>query len=186
MAKRQTQSVEVTIENQLGFHVRPVQRFATLAQMFDSDVEVELRGRSVPGKSVMNLVSLGGRCGDRMKISARGPDAGQCVGVLGFLARNRFFVEDHLNVEERPNRHMERLARIAACFESDVRVVLDGQAADAKDARSLAALGLTPTSSPELQIEGEDARQAEAVLKNLVESCFYVEDKMAERARKVS
>lgn len=180
MARAAKHSVEVTIRNTMGFHVRPVQRFAELAQAFKSDVEVQLGNRKVPGKSVINLVSLGGRCGDKIRIAARGEDARQCVGVLGFLAEERFFVEDDVDVTGRPDRHVERLAIMASCFKSRIKVVLDGDTVDAKKAESVAALGLSPLDVPGFEIEGSDARQARAVLENLVNSCFYIEDKMGQ------
>lgn len=179
-------SAEVVIANPMGFHVRPVQRFAELARVFQSELTVKVRGREVPGKSVINLVSLGGRSGDRMTITASGADARQCVDILRYLAESRFFVEDNVQEELRPDRHVERLNRMASVFESDVRVELDGAAADAKSPEQLAALGLTPTSMPKFDIHGPDAAQARAVLDNLVASCYYVEDTMAERGRKVS
>ena len=119
MAVAQEHSVEVTITNETGFHVRPVQRFAQLAQYFKAEVEVEIHDQSVPGKSMLHLLRLGGRCGDRMRIAARGEDAHQCVGVLQFLAENDFFVEDNLDPDTDNNRHVERLTRLAACFDSD-------------------------------------------------------------------
>jgi phosphotransferase system HPr-like phosphotransfer protein len=60
---------------------------------------------------------------------------------------------------------------------------LNGETVDAKDAEAVAATGIEATSRPEFEIEGDDLEQARAVLDNLVESCFYVEDKMAERGR---
>ncbi len=177
-------SIEVTIKNPLGFHVRPVQRFATLALLFKCDVEVHMRSRTVPGKSVINLVSLGGRCGDMMVVTARGEDARQCVSLLQFLADSSFFVEDSIDTGAQPNRHVERLARIASCFDSDIKVVLSGKVADAKSADAVSALGLKPTSVPKFQVQGPDEEQARAVLANLVEACFYVEDKMGRRPRK--
>jgi phosphotransferase system HPr (HPr) family protein len=186
MARVAKHSAEVIIRNTMGFHVRPVQRFAELAQAFKADVEVELGSRKVPGKSVINLVSLGGRCGDKITIAARGEDARQCVGVLAFLASERFFVEDDVDVAGRPDRHIERLATIASCFESQIKVVLDGNAVDAKEVDSIAALGLSPLDMPAFEIEGSDARQARAVLENLVNSCFYIEDKMGQPRGKAS
>jgi phosphotransferase system HPr (HPr) family protein len=177
-------SAEVTISNRMGFHVRPVQRFAEMARSFHADVEVAMRSRTVPGKSVINLVSLGGRCGDSMTITARGEDARQCVGLLAYLAGERFFVEDQLEDGAEPDRHLKRLAYIAGIFDSRITMDFDGKAIDAKDPGAVLASGLTPTSSPRFEIEGADAEQARAVLDNLVESCFYVEDKMAERGRK--
>jgi len=177
-------SVEVTIKNPMGFHVRPVQRFADLARLFKADVEVHMRNRTVPGKSVINLVSLGGRCGDSMVITARGEDARQCVDVLHFLADSSFFVEDSMDTASQPNRHVERLARMASCFESEIQIVLNGKAADAKAVEAVSGLGLKPTSVPRFRVRGTDEEQARAVLENLVESCFYVEDEMGRRPRK--
>ena len=186
MTTAKEHSADVPITNPMGFHVRPVQRFAQLARAFQSEVTVTMRDRTVPGTSVMNLVSLGGRCGDTMTISARGRDARQCVAVLKYLAESSFFVEDHMQDRLGPDRHVERLSRVASCFESDIQVTLDGQTADAKRSGRLAPLHLAPTSVPTFAIRGPDAQQAQAVLDNLVASCFYVEDKMAERGRKAT
>ncbi len=183
MAESPEQTAEVTIQNEMGFHVRPVQRFASLARLFDSEVEVSIGERTVPGKSVINLVSLGGRYGDTLRIVVRGPDAAQCAGVLQYLAENRFFVEDRVEVKSRPNRHLERLARLASLFRSEIKVTVDGRTVDAKDVDALLELGLSPTDSPQFCVSGEDAEQARALLDNLAASCFYVEDQMARRPR---
>jgi phosphotransferase system HPr (HPr) family protein len=174
-------SADVVIKNPMGFHVRPVQRFAELARIFKAEVGVQLRRKSVPGKSVMNLMSLGGRCGDTMRITARGEDARQCVGVLKFLAENDFFVEDNLDGDERPRRHLERLAAMASCFDSSIQARVDDKTADAKQLGALEQLGLTPRSEPELQIGGDDAEQARAVLTHLVKHSFFIEAEMAQR-----
>ena len=171
-------SVELTIGNRMGFHVRPVQRFAEMARVFKADVEVCLRGRCVPGKSVMNLMSLGGRCGDPIVINARGEDAMQCVGVLKFLVESHFFVEDEPNSQNHPQRHITRLVSVASCFRSDIEVKLDGHEADAKQEEALADLQLTPNCRPQLHVRGEDAEQARAIVENLVSHYFYVEDEM--------
>ncbi len=183
MPRTSHHSARVTIGNRLGFHVRPVQRFAELARVFKADVEVELRGRKVPGKSVMNLMSLGGRCGDAMGITAHGGDAKQCVQVLKFLAENNFFVEDDLRPGTCSQRHVERLTHIASCFDSSITATADGRSADAKDLQALLGLGLTPGSQPEFEIAGEDARQARAVISNLVGHCYYVEEQMVKKGR---
>jgi phosphotransferase system HPr (HPr) family protein len=182
MRAEQEHSAEVPIANPMGFHVRPVQRFAQLARMFKAEVTVSIRGRTVPGTSVMNLVSLGGRSGD----NARGVDARQCVAVLTYLAESGFFVEDYMQDRLTPDRHIQRLSRMAGCFDSSICATLDGQCVDAKQADGLAALHLDPLSTPTFEIQGPDAEQAQAVLDNLVASSFYIEDKMAERGRKAT
>jgi phosphotransferase system HPr (HPr) family protein len=183
MHGEQKHSAEVAIDNPLGFHVRPVQRFADLAQVFESDVEVELRGATVPGKSVMNLMSLGGQQGDVLKITARGRDARQCVEVLRFLAANNFFVEDDLEPGSCCERHLQRLAHIASCFESRITAQADGDSVDAKDVEALRRLELKPSAEPGFEIEGKDADLARAVINNLVGHCFYVEEQMVQKAQ---
>ena len=184
MACAQEHRAELTIANRMGFHVRPVQRFTELARVFRADVEVVLRERRVPGKSVMNLMSLGGKCGDTMEIRARGEDARQCVQVLKFLVENRFFVEDEPDVVNKPGRHVCRLAHIAACFESEIRLTIDGVTVDAKKQDALRELALTPSCRPHFHIEGADAEQARAVVENLVSHCYYVEDEMVRQSGK--
>jgi phosphotransferase system HPr (HPr) family protein len=184
MTSAEEHSAEMVIKNLMGFHVRPVQRFAELARMFTADVQVALRDRDVPGKSVMNLMSLGGRRGDRIKVTARGQDARQCVNVLKFLTENSFFVEDNLDGGGDPDRHLQRLASMAACFDSDIKAIIDEQSADAKALDALRMLKLTPTSEPRLLIQGCDAEQARAVLEHLVEHCFFVEQQMGRKKGK--
>jgi len=168
-------SSEVTIENKLGFHVRPIQRFAELARAFDCDVDVEVEGRTASGKSVLEMMSLKGESGARMKITCRGSDARQCHCVLSFLARNRFFVEDQLDEELHPHRHLRRLAKMSSCFDSSVQVTRDGQSADAEDFEALRNIEITPRTSLEFTIEGPDAEQAETIMKKLLKYRFYVE-----------
>ncbi len=138
------QTAELTIANRMGFHVRPVTRFAELARLFKADVQVSLRGRHAPGKSPMFLMSLGGNCGDKLQIRASGEDARQCMAVLLFLAENHFFVEDEPSAVNEPDRHLCRLARIASCFDSDIRVTLNGSTVDAKKKDALLGLELKP------------------------------------------
>jgi len=171
-------STELTIKNKLGFHVRPIQRFAELARAFACEVEVQVEDRKAPGKSVLHLMSLRGRAGAPMKITACGDDARQALCVLKFLAENRFFVEDNLDQELHPLRHLVRLSKMASCFESEIRVELNGQVVDAKRLPRLKELGLTPTSEVRFSISGEDADQARAVMENLLKYRFYIEEAM--------
>lgn len=170
--------MELVINNRLGFHVRPIQRFAELAQVFRSDIEVRIEDRKASGKSVMGLMRLLGKHGSVMKVTAKGGDAPAALGVLKFLVENNFFVEDDPGTELAPQRHITRLAKIASCFRSRVAVELDGRMADARDVEGLRSLDITPTSKPALHVSGEDSEQAREVLEKLVGHCFYIEEAM--------
>lgn len=183
MTESEKKCTDIEVRNVLGFHVRPVQRFAEMARVFRAEVEVGNGQRTVPGKSVMNLMSLGLKCGDALSVCALGDDADQCVSALSFLAEHHFFVEDEVAEAQDPERHVHRLAGLAACFQSDVSVEIGGAWVDAKDSRALQQAGLRPQHEPELRVQGPDAEQARAVLENLIDHCYYVEQEMIERKR---
>jgi len=182
MSNSLSYSAELVIKNRLGFHIRPIQRFAELARAFQADIEVQIEDRRAPGKSVMNLMGLRGQRGHPMTITARGQDAQQCLCVLTFLVDESFFVEDDIDSEKQPYRHLKRLVKLASCFGSDVRVELDGQMVDAKDYPALKKLGIEPTSKVKFHIDGPDAEQARKVLKNLARYCFYVEEALGSKS----
>jgi len=178
------QNAELIIRNRLGFHVRPIQRFAELAQAFRSEIEVRIEDRRAPGKSVMNLMTLRGRHGSVMNVTTRGEDARQALGVLEFLVESNFFVENDPGMELDPCRHVTRLAKIASCFNSEVVAELNGKRADARNVEELSALGITPTSKLAFHVSGDDSEQARSVLEKLVKHCFYVESAMGAQAAK--
>ncbi len=184
MGSAQIHTATVEIKNKLGLHVRPIQRFVELAQVFHADVEVRIGERKGPGKSVINLMGLAGHRGDEMKISAAGEDAEQCICALRYLVENAFFVEDDLDCEKHPLRHLRRLATMASCFRSDVRVELDGKSADAKEFSELCRLGITPRSELSFQVSGEDSDQVRKLLEKLVQYRFYVEEELIKEADK--
>ncbi len=176
MDSQQEYSCELCIENPLGFHVRPVQRFAELAQAFEADISVEIDGKDASGKSVMGLMSLGGRCGARMKIRTNGRDARQALSVISYLVKEDFFVEDTLDPASKPSRHVERLKNFSSFFDSDIALLLDGQKIDLKCQEQLESLHFHPNADMEFIIDGDDSEQASHVLKKLVDYRFYVED----------
>ena len=181
MSPPDTYAVDFTIKNKLGFHVRPTQRVAEVAQAFDADVKVRVEDREADGKSILQLMRLQGTSGSPMQVTAEGQDAEQCAKVIEFVGRDRFFVEDHVDHLD-PERHLKRLSGMASCFKSDIEVETDGGRCNAKDLDAVRKLGIEPTTNVEFHIEGEDAAQARAVLEKLANYCFYVEEKMGESA----
>lgn len=179
MSLQNNYKTEFPIKNKLGFHVRPIQRFAEMAQAFRSNVEVQVEDRKADGKSVLQLMGLRGNNGARMQVNVHGKDAQQCVRVLEFLGQNCFFVEDNLESPLNPERHLKRLAHLASCFKSDVEVEVDSRRGDATDLDRLKELDISPTTADiKFHIDGEDAEQARAILQQLVKYRFYVEEKM--------
>ncbi len=176
MCSELSHSRDLMITNPLGFHVRPIQRFAELAQAFRGEVHVGVEDREASGKSIMSLMSLRAVHGSVMRISACGEDARQALDVLSFLVQNDFFVEDGASGVLPADRHVGRLVGIASCFRSDVRVEVAGRLADARSFADVDGVGLTPKSRVSFHIDGEDAEQARRVLEKLLQRRFYVDE----------
>ncbi|SRR5690606_38548371 len=81
---------EVTVVNVQGLHARPAHAFVTVANQFDSEIEVEKAGERVDGKSILSILTLAAAQGTRLIIRARGADAGEAVAALARLIEQGF------------------------------------------------------------------------------------------------
>lgn len=81
---------QVDIVNRLGLHARAAARLVHLASQFESEVELELDGELVNGKSILGVLLLAAGQGSRLTIRARGSDAMEAVKAIEDLFRNRF------------------------------------------------------------------------------------------------
>ena len=81
-------SKTVTITNPTGLHTRPGGIFVSKAKEFESDVTVEHDGKTVNGKSLLKLLSIGIKNGSEVTVHASGADEDQAVEVLGELIAN--------------------------------------------------------------------------------------------------
>lgn len=80
---------EVTLTNPLGLHARPAARLAR--ELGDVEATVALGdGRPVDLRSVMTVVGLGARGGDRVRLCTRGEGAGDALARLTALAEDGF------------------------------------------------------------------------------------------------
>ncbi|QEK11500.1 HPr family phosphocarrier protein [Crassaminicella thermophila] len=80
----------VTILNEAGLHARPAGAFVKMASQFSSDINIEVNGKSLNAKSIMNLLSLGLKKGDEIKIVANGADEKEAVEALADLVNSKF------------------------------------------------------------------------------------------------
>ena len=83
----------VTICNQRGLHARASVKFARMAAEFQTDVIVTCGDQSVPGDSILDLLTLGASYGKEITIACEGPEAGAALEMLCDLI-NRGFDED--------------------------------------------------------------------------------------------
>jgi phosphocarrier protein HPr len=87
---------EIEIVNSLGLHARPAMQFVDVANEFAASVKVFKDGpdaQEVDGKSVMQMITLEGTKGTRLRIQADGDDAEAAVQKLAELIENKFYEE---------------------------------------------------------------------------------------------
>jgi phosphocarrier protein len=80
----------VAIVNPLGLHARPAAEFVKLAARFRAEVEVEMDGMTVNGKSIMGVMTLAAECGSAIRIRASGEDADAALAALVDLVARGF------------------------------------------------------------------------------------------------
>ena len=61
-------SKTLTITNAQGFHMRPAGAFAAAMAKFNSNVTIKFNGSDVNGKSLMNIIAAGIKCGSTIEI----------------------------------------------------------------------------------------------------------------------
>lgn len=76
---------EVEIGNELGLHARPAAAFAETAAGFRSVLTVAKEGYEVDATSLLLLLTLDARRGDRLVIRGHGDDAAEAVERLASL-----------------------------------------------------------------------------------------------------
>ena len=70
------------VVNASGLHARPCHAVVTLALRHRSTVAITFGGRTVNGKSILELMTLSAGPGTELELVARGPDAEQLLGEL--------------------------------------------------------------------------------------------------------
>jgi phosphocarrier protein HPr len=80
----------IPIINKLGLHARAAAKFVNLASQFESDIQIELNGRRVNGKSIMGVMMLAASRGTTVEVIADGADEETALVRLEELIGQRF------------------------------------------------------------------------------------------------
>ena len=81
---------EIEILNKLGLHARAAAKLVQCAGRFASHVEIERRGQSVNGKSIMGVMMLAASQGTRIRVEASGEDEDDAMAAIEALIGDRF------------------------------------------------------------------------------------------------
>lgn len=82
---------ETTVQNAMGFHIRPAQLFVDKANEFKSDITVKNEdGMETNGKSILGLMTMGYEFGSKIIIEVDGEDEEAAAEALLSLINNKF------------------------------------------------------------------------------------------------
>ena len=82
--------IELILHNEVGLHARPAAVLVRALSAFDAEVTVRLGDQEADGHSVLALMSLGARQGDRVRVRARGPQASAALDKAKELVDGNF------------------------------------------------------------------------------------------------
>jgi PTS hybrid protein len=82
--------IELELHNDVGLHARPAALLVRALSEFDAEVTVRLGEQEADAKSVLALMSLGARQGDRIRLQASGPQASAALAKAKELVDGNF------------------------------------------------------------------------------------------------
>ena len=83
-------SKEFTLKNKMGFHMRPANVFVTEMTKFSSDINIIFNGKTINGKSIMNIMAACIKCGSTITVECSGEDEAQMLEAASALIEDGF------------------------------------------------------------------------------------------------
>lgn len=80
----------VTVTDEIGFHARTASLFAKKAGSFVSTVQVTYKDKTINGKSMLAIMTLGVKSDATVEVSADGEDESKALQALIELVQNNF------------------------------------------------------------------------------------------------
>lgn len=75
----------ITVASKSGLHARPAAIFVQKAKSFQSQISLAKNAKTVNGKSILSVISLGATQGDQIILQANGEDAEAALDHLTSL-----------------------------------------------------------------------------------------------------
>lgn len=83
-------SKEFTIKNKMGFHMRPANVFVTEMTKYSSNVNIIFNGKTINGKSIMNIMAACIKCGSVITVECDGADENEMLSEATELIESGF------------------------------------------------------------------------------------------------
>ena len=83
-------SKEFTIKNKMGFHMRPANVFVTEMTKYASSVNIIFNGKTINGKSIMNIMAACIKCCCTITVECDGADENEMLAEATELIESGF------------------------------------------------------------------------------------------------
>jgi phosphocarrier protein len=83
-------SKNFTIKNKMGFHMRPANVFVAEMAKFSSDINILMDGKTINGKSIMNIMAACIKCGAEITVECSGDDEQAMLDAAANLIETGF------------------------------------------------------------------------------------------------
>ena len=83
-------SKEFTIKNKMGFHMRPANVFVTEMTKYASSVNIIFNGKTINGKSIMNIMAACIKGGSTITVECDGADENEMLAEATELIESGF------------------------------------------------------------------------------------------------
>ena len=83
-------SKEFTIKNKMGFHMRPANVFVTEMTKYASSVNIIFNGKTINGKSIMNIMAACIKCGSTITVECDVADENEMLAEATELIESGF------------------------------------------------------------------------------------------------
>jgi phosphocarrier protein HPr len=81
---------QLEIKNELGLHARAATLWVQTVRQFDAELAVSKEGKTVNGKSIIELMMLAAAYGSQIELVASGPDAAAMLDAIEQLMEQKF------------------------------------------------------------------------------------------------
>jgi len=76
------QKATIRVNSKEGLHARPAAEFVQLCKKLKSDIKLEKNGTSIPGKSIIGIMSLGISAGEEVTVIVEGDDEAEAMNAI--------------------------------------------------------------------------------------------------------
>ncbi len=79
----------VEVRQEVGTHLRVVKRIAEILSPLDAEVFLTSNSHRASARSLLDMLQLGARTGDYVRVAARGPEAARAVALASAVLHAR-------------------------------------------------------------------------------------------------